>query len=247
VVDLLRYQGEFGALIPVANGADFAIDGTMKYKHTDIEVSEVRLPGSPPVVTAEEAATYSLWGSFVIAMKRAFDDSVPLVEILDLRPKIYMYVIGLAGIAMTVGGFAYFFVQAFNATMNQKYLALSVDDGGSCDEVTRSISGSFSADNGGNWQGFEGFSNPGVQYVFELRESTFTTSDYENLLSYLLDEVQLLGELGKTQDMASNLILLSTWNFHCSPRMTSDCSLFNTQTIRMAAEAPVGNATFCSF
>jgi len=240
---MLKYQGELGELIPMANGAEFAVDSCVPYKFTSSEVMEVRLPGSEPVapeMSEEEAATYNFWRSFKVTCKRAFEDSVPMHEILDLRPKLYMYGVGIGGMALAVVVFGYFMYEAFNATMNQKYLALSADDGGECEEVTKSVSGTFSADKRGNWQGFEGFSNPGVQFLFELRASALTTAHYENLMTDFLAEVSSLGELSVTQDLASNLILLSTWNFHCDPLKDSDCALYETQTVRMAAEAPVG-------
>lgn len=240
VVDLLMYQGELGDLILMANGSSFAIDNTMKYKYTTShEVSEVHLPGTEPVVAEEEAAAWSLCGSLLITLKRAFEDSVPMNEILDLQPDGYMYVTGIAAIMLTAGVFIFLMMESFTQQMGQEYLALSPSDGGTCTEVTRSVSGSFSADSEGNWQGFDGFSNPGVQYIFELRQSAMTTVDYSGLITDLFAEMATLGKMSAGQDLVSNLILLSTWNFHCDPRTATDCSVFEAQTIRMSAEAPI--------
>ena len=125
--------------------------------------------------------------------------------------------VGIYGISKRVALFAvfiYLLISNFiTLAITQKFVALSAD-AGNCLEIPKpwTIS-SILADRNGYWSGQPGFQPNEACYEFSLFNFEATTEEYKAWLKRIDAAITDLGNLAKTQDLATNLLFWSSWSF----------------------------------
>ena len=84
-----------------------------------------------------------------------FIENIPIAAILEF-PTFYLYLFGaIAEIAMLVT-FAYFFQDIYQRGLTEKFVSID-SSSGACVAVTKAVTGDFTADVNGYWDGSHGY------------------------------------------------------------------------------------------
>ena len=185
------------------------------YDHKDEDPGKGKIP--PPS---------TIFGHFKLFLWNTSNHLIYTRETLDEiayplgRSVLSERAVGIYGISKRVvlfGVFIYLLISNFiTLAITQRFVALS-PDAGNCLEIPKpwTIS-SILADRNGYWSGQPGFQSNEACYQFSLFNFESTTENYKTWLKTIDDAITSVGNLAKTQDLATNLLYWSSWSFSSS-------------------------------
>ena len=137
--------------------------------------------------THENNEDESLQEFLVRTLDEAFIDNIPMDAIKDL-PKFYMYLFGAFGELFSLAVFGYFLYSVYKEGIQQKFISITPSSG-NCNEIPKAVSGSYTADENGNWAGSPNFDPSEGIYVIGLTDAQFTFPDYEKSMDLMKQQL----------------------------------------------------------
>ena len=105
-----------------------------------------------------------------------------------------MYYFGTVAYMAAIALFVYFTYTSYNANRNTAFISLSTDDG-ECNEVAISVTGSYLADDNGNWVGTEDFVYSDSPYQLVLNSFHVAHQDkFKEMMQTFRDSLDYIGE-----------------------------------------------------
>lgn len=146
---------------------------------------------------------------FLYKLDILFVENIPLESIKELQP-IYMYIFGFISYILAMGCFAYFAYNGYKAARTKEYVAVD-KAGGECQEIPKSVSGSWLASQSGLYEGEVEFAYPEAMYMLEFTSLSKTKKEYMALMDEYEDHLNVLAEQSYQNDLAANILLWVTW------------------------------------
>lgn len=132
--------------------------------------------------------------------------------VVVLRVNIY-YLIFLSGI------FAWLVYAGYRKIRAQVFLSLnSHDEEGDCDGVPLEVSGSFLADDQGNWEGDKDFVYSKAIYFFTFNRLVSSESTYAAVIDSALNRLDTINEIMQANNLATTILFWTTWTYISSAR-----------------------------
>ena len=183
---------------------------------------------------SDEGESFS---EFIVrSMDETFIDNIPMDAIKDL-PKFYMYLFGAFGELFSLGVFCYFLWSVYEQGVQQYFISITPSSG-QCSEIPKAVSGSYTADENGNWAGSPNFDPSKGIYEITLTDAQFTFSDYADAMDLAEKQINLLSAASVHQNLATNLLVYMSWQFNCIVTdSTPYCSSFTGQSFTFTADA----------
>ena len=183
----------------------------------------------------EEVEDESLWEFLSRTLDEAFIDNIPLDALKDL-PKFYMYLFGAFGELFALLVFGYFFWSVYDEGTRQKFISITPSSG-NCNPIPKAVSGTFTADENGNWAGTQAFDPSDGIYVIGLTAAHLLFSDYEKIMELAKQQLVALSAESINQNLATNMLVYMSWQFNCDPIQYDYCSNFAGQSFAFTANA----------
>ena len=177
----------------------------------------------------------SLKEFLIRSMDETFIDNIPMEAIKDL-PKFYMYLFGAFGEIFGLLVFTYFMYSVYEQGVQQQFISITPSSG-NCNEIPKSVSGSYIADENGSWAGSSNFDPSEGIYVIGFTDAHLTFPEYEQSMQLAQTQMQLLSAGSVSQNLATNLLLYMSWQFVCDPTVHSFCKGFVGQSFAFTASS----------
>jgi hypothetical protein len=127
-----------------------------------------------------------------------------------------MYTFGAFAYMVAIAIFVYFVVQNYNISLNQAFISLD-SSSGICESVPISITGTFLADNQGNWIGSPEFTYSSALYSLSFNNFEVQSySQYQQMMSSFYNTLQVIGKIAEYQDLPANLIFWTAFQRYYS-------------------------------
>ena len=139
-------------------------------------------------------------------------------------------IFGILKRVLFVAVFTYFFIDIFKSTTERNQFIGSDMGSGVCEEVILTWNGDFLVDRNGIWKGSSGYKNNLGIYKFTFENIGFSSDSYKSTMSSIGTSLQLLGNYAKTQDLAFNMLLWSSWKLIGE---ITEGGFTNTQTLTL--------------
>ena len=152
-----------------------------------------------------------LWRKFVDFITDAYFSFLPSEDILEL-PTSYMYLVGIVVYIGALGLFVYFVYEGVANNIGQKFLSLQ-SSAGTCNAISKPLSGSFKADTLGRWEGSENFEYSLAKYQFVANLLKTSDIKWAEIIYYIKDSVIYpISLLMKQSDLAFNMLVWTVWS-----------------------------------
>ena len=183
----------------------------------------------------EEEKKETLVDFVVRTVDDAFIDNIPMDAIKDL-PKFYMYLFGSFAELFTVSVFVYFMYSVYLQGRQQKFISISINSG-ECSDITKSVTGTFTADINGTWNGFPDYIYSGGIYALSFAQASITLTNYQQVMSAVSQQLAVLETESLNNNLVQNLILYTSWVFNCDPSVNNYCDAWIGQTFTFTGTA----------
>jgi len=165
--------------------------------------------------------------AMLTGLKETLADNVPVESAKEIRPKFYLYLIG-AGSFITMGVvFLYYFIILYQRNSTSSFVSIS-ENSGSCKAVTKSVVGTFVADESGHWDGNSAYRFSEGVYELIATEAKWTNDEYRQIVDVFVDQLHVAGTLAASSDLAANVALIMSWQMLC-PAELEICEKFTDQ------------------
>lgn len=157
----------------------------------------------------EKELTLMEWLSLKI--DEVFIEYIPLEPIKQL-PKNYKYFFGSIAYILSLSILFGFLIWGYRQATHRTFISLHKSDG-ICDEIPVSVTGTYRADDNGNWEGSTEFRAPIAPYYLSLIDFRADTKTYRSLMGDVYEQLLLMGEAAKKQDLVTNLLYWMMWSY----------------------------------
>jgi hypothetical protein len=180
----------------------------------EMVVSTANKRGTPPkikvddnsdstdgVTVRNEASTVSEY--IMEKCKEMYFNNIPMDSVKE-TPMAYKITMGSIAYIVFIGLMVVFIDQSYEAAITQPYVSLQ--SGSLCTKVPLLLSGDYQGDANGNWMGTVDYKFVYSKYEISLSYFDQGFSQFQDGMKYFYTELQNVGTLGQTQDLATNLI-----------------------------------------
>eukprot|EP01041_Mallomonas_annulata_P007968 gene7968-16311_t len=119
--------------------------------------------------------------------------------------------LGLTAMAVALAAFACLFYFTYDTTRNAYFISLDPNSG-SCEEVPKSITGTYGIDFLGYWQGNTLFNPSRARYIISLNNYQHDGSEYVNLMKTFKSVINSIGYASKSRVLTDNLLYWMSWS-----------------------------------
>jgi hypothetical protein len=137
-------------------------------------------------------------------VRKVFVTNIPMDSLQEL-PAFYMFLFGTLAYIIAASIFSFFIWASYLNARSRPFLSLQ-SSAGDCSIETIIVTDTFTASSQGIWSGNSGFKTVDALYNLNLNIFKGTSADFTNAMNVFRQDSLNIGQLGLTQNLASNLI-----------------------------------------
>jgi len=141
-----------------------------------------------------------------------FETSLPEIikDSVSNLPRTYLYGFGLFSQAVALLSFVLFIYLSYIQEITSSFISLD-DSTGRCENVVKSVTGTFTGSDDGYWAGSSSFKLAKEKYKFDFYNLAQVTSEFEALMGQYEDDISEVGSIALSQTLPENLLYWATY------------------------------------
>lgn len=130
---------------------------------------------------------------------------------------------------LLAGVFGWLVYSRYKQINQELFLSLDSEEG-ICKEVPLEVSGTFLADNAGNWEGHQEFDYTRAIYSFSFNRLESSESEFVDVIDSVLSRVDAITAVMRANNLATTILFWTTWVFVSSAEVEGNSSSLGKQS-----------------